>query len=98
MWLYMSLSSPHLGYMYSTSKLVDAGLWILKKWKKSKSLEQLCLTDHANLTESCLYKLSEASGLNWFKHIYLISSHQDLYAPFESTRIQFCNKALDESQ
>lgn len=94
----MSLSSPHLGYMYSTSKLVDAGLWILKKWKKSKSLEQLCLTDNPNLTETCLYKLSEFSGLNWFKHIYLISSHQDLYAPFESTRIQFCNKSLDESQ
>lgn len=93
----MSLSSPHLGYMYSSSKLIDAGLWILKKWKKSKSLEQLSLTDNSNLMESCLYKLSEFPGLNWFRHIYLISSHQDLYAPFESTRIQFCAKSLDES-
>jgi hypothetical protein len=97
MWLYMSLSSPHLGYIYSTSKLFDAGMWILKKWKKSKSLEQLSLTDTVNLNESCLYKLSESTGLNWFKHVYLVSSHQDSYAPFESTRMQFCSKALEES-
>lgn len=93
----MSLSSPHLGYIYSPSKLINAGMWILKKWKKSKSLEQLCLTDSSNLNESCIYKLSEFAGLNWFKYLYLISSHQDAYAPFESTRIQFCNKSLDES-
>jgi len=55
------------------------------------------LTDTVNLNESCLYKLSESTGLNWFKHVYLVSSHQDSYAPFESTRMQFCTKALEES-
>jgi hypothetical protein len=34
----MTLSSPHLGYMYNASKIVDAGLWILNKWKKNTSL------------------------------------------------------------
>jgi triacylglycerol esterase/lipase EstA (alpha/beta hydrolase family) len=35
---YMSLSSPHIGYMYNSSKLFDAGMWVLKKWRKSKCL------------------------------------------------------------
>jgi len=36
---YMSLSSPHLGYMYNSNKLFDAGMWFLKKWRKSKCLQ-----------------------------------------------------------
>ncbi len=96
--LYMSLSSPHLGYIFHTSSLVDAGMWLLKTWKKSKSLDQLCLSDAKELKECKLYKMTESEGLNWFKHIYLISSHQDHYAPFESTRIQFCNKSLNDNQ
>ena len=35
---YMSLSSPHMGYMYNSNKLFDAGMWFLKKWRKSKCL------------------------------------------------------------
>ena len=35
---YMSLASPHLGYMYNSNKLLDAGMWVMKKFKKSKSL------------------------------------------------------------
>jgi triacylglycerol esterase/lipase EstA (alpha/beta hydrolase family) len=35
---YISMGSPHIGYMYSTSKLFDAGMWALKFWKNSKSL------------------------------------------------------------
>lgn len=35
---YMSFSTPHLGYMYNSSKLFDAGMWVLKKWRKSKCL------------------------------------------------------------
>lgn len=29
---YMTLSSPHLGNMTSTGKMVDLGLWAIKKW------------------------------------------------------------------
>ncbi len=60
MHLYMTLASPHLGYMYNSSKLVDAGMWFLKKWKKSKSLTQLSMSDTQNIEDSFLYKLSEA--------------------------------------
>jgi predicted alpha/beta hydrolase family esterase len=36
---YISLGSPHLGYMYNSSSLIDAGMWLIKKWKQSDSLK-----------------------------------------------------------
>ena len=41
----MSLATPHLGFMRKGSKLVDAGLWVLKKWTNSVCLQQLTFTD-----------------------------------------------------
>lgn len=29
MYTFFSLSSPHLGYMYNSSKVIDAGIWVL---------------------------------------------------------------------
>ena len=53
------------------------------------------MTDVAahEMETSCLYKLSEMKGLNWFKHIVLVSSYQDSYAPFDSARIQICDRS-----
>lgn len=45
------------------------------------------MTDAKNMEDTCLYKLSCAKGLNWFKNIALVSSYQDQYAPFDSARI-----------
>ena len=41
MWGFVTFSSPHLGYMFSESGIVNAGLWLLKKWYGSECLEQL---------------------------------------------------------
>jgi Putative serine esterase (DUF676) len=71
---YMSLSSPHMGYMYNSNKLFDAGMWFLKKWRKSKCLVQLSMTDSKNIEETTLYKLSCQSGLQHFKNVVLVSS------------------------
>lgn len=30
----ITLSSPHIGYNYSNSKLVDAGIWVINNWQK----------------------------------------------------------------
>ena len=91
--LYISLSSPHLGYAFSDSKLIKTGMWFLKRWKGSKSLEQLLQNDNENLQETCLYKISEFEGLNWFNYVYLISSHQDYYSPYESSRIEISSNS-----
>jgi len=60
---YMSLSSPHMGYMYNSNKLFDAGMWFLKKWRKSKCLVQLSMTDAKNIEETALFRLSTCPGL-----------------------------------
>lgn len=60
MHLFMTLSSPHLGYMYSSSVIIDAGFWLLKKWKNSQSLNELSMSDSSKVEDSYLYKLSKA--------------------------------------
>eukprot|EP00357_Protocruzia_adherens_P011452 CAMPEP_0115014822 /NCGR_PEP_ID=MMETSP0216-20121206/26337_1 /TAXON_ID=223996 /ORGANISM="Protocruzia adherens, Strain Boccale" /LENGTH=844 /DNA_ID=CAMNT_0002384695 /DNA_START=9 /DNA_END=2543 /DNA_ORIENTATION=- len=96
MHLYMTLSSPHLGYMFNSGKLVNAGLWVLKKWKKSQSLQQLMMTDEKDPKDTFLFKASKLEGLTWFKHVALISSFQDSYAPYESARIEICKNAAND--
>jgi len=58
MWSFVTFSSPHLGYMFSESKIINAGLWVLKKWLGSQCLEQLSFTDKPNLSECFLYRLA----------------------------------------
>lgn len=56
--------------------------------KKCTSILQLTMQDSENLEETFLYKLSQKHGLEWFKKIVLLASHQDLYVPYYSARIQ----------
>eukprot|EP00347_Sterkiella_histriomuscorum_P005091 403357933 len=93
---YLTLCSPHLGYMYKSSKLFNAGLWVLKKWRKSQCLAQLSMSDHKDLESTTIFELSKQKGLEWFKHIILVSSFQDQYAPFDSARIQICSDAAKD--
>jgi triacylglycerol esterase/lipase EstA (alpha/beta hydrolase family) len=39
MYNFFTLSTPHLGYMFNQSKIIDAGMWFLKTWRKSKCLQ-----------------------------------------------------------
>lgn len=86
--LFLSLSSPHLGYVFAKNKLVDAGLWVLKKWRKSNCLAQLSMTDAKDPRKTFLYKLAESPNLGRFRHFVLMSCYQDQYIPFESSRIE----------
>jgi alpha-beta hydrolase superfamily lysophospholipase len=46
---FLTLCSPHLGYMYKSSKIFTTGMWFLKSWKKSIVLNQLSMTDSKNI-------------------------------------------------
>lgn len=89
---YMSCSSPHLGVRSGDSKLVETGYNLLTMWKKFTSLKQLGLKDGSDAMDSFLFKLSQKEGLNWFKEIILVSSPQDTYSPYDSSRIQISMK------
>eukprot|EP00638_Chattonella_subsalsa_P019391 CAMPEP_0117886540 /NCGR_PEP_ID=MMETSP0950-20121206/20430_1 /TAXON_ID=44440 /ORGANISM="Chattonella subsalsa, Strain CCMP2191" /LENGTH=466 /DNA_ID=CAMNT_0005743905 /DNA_START=57 /DNA_END=1457 /DNA_ORIENTATION=- len=90
---FISLSSPHLGCPYSASHVIKTGMWAIRKFMKIKVLEELELKDHEVPTETYLYRLSLMPGLRYFKHLVLVSAHQDKYVPSYSARIQICNQA-----
>ncbi|XP_078360921.1 protein FAM135A-like isoform X2 [Oculina patagonica] len=94
---FLSLSGPHLGMLYPTSSLVSTGLWFMQKWKKSDSLLQLSLHDHADPRQTFIYRLSQSEGLQYFKNILLVSSVQDHYVPYHSARIETCRTALRDN-
>lgn len=52
---FVSLGSPHLGYIYNSSSIIDAGMWFIKSWTQSQSLKQLSMTDSPNIEQSFLY-------------------------------------------
>jgi hypothetical protein len=53
------------------------------------------MTDESNPEETCLFRLSQLPGLEWFNNIVLCCSFQDKYVPFDSARIQICKQALE---
>ena len=84
---FFTLSTPHLGNAHGSSRLVSAGLWVIRKLSKSASLLQLQLGDASDVRESALYQLSSTIGLEWFTHVAFCSSQQDGYVPQESALV-----------
>lgn len=60
---FLTLCTPHLGYMYKCGKMFNAGMWVLKKWRKSVCLTQLSMADSKDLDKTVLYELSNSDGL-----------------------------------
>ncbi|KAL3655328.1 hypothetical protein CASFOL_001114 [Castilleja foliolosa] len=88
---YLSVSGPHLGYLYSSNSLFNGGLWLLKKLKGTQCIHQLTFTDDPDLQNTFLYKLCQQRTLEHFKNIILLlSSPQDGYVPYHSARIEMC--------
>lgn len=67
---------------------MDAGLWVINSWKKCQSILQLTMADAERAEDSFIYRLSSNKGLEWFKKVTFIGSHQDLYVPYYSARVQ----------
>jgi len=41
LFLYISFSTPHIGYLSSNNNLINTGIWIIQKWNATKSLKEL---------------------------------------------------------
>ncbi|KAK9724181.1 hypothetical protein RND81_05G054300 [Saponaria officinalis] len=87
---YVSVSGPHLGYLYSSNSLFNSGLWLLKKLKSTQCIHQLTFTDDPELQNTFFFKLCQQKTLENFKNIILLSSPQDGYVPYHSARIELC--------
>ncbi|KAK4276942.1 hypothetical protein QN277_015029 [Acacia crassicarpa] len=94
---YVSVSGPHLGYLYSSNSLFNSGLWLLKTLKGTQCIHQLTFTDDSDIQNTFVYKLCKQKTLGHFKHIILLSSPQDGYVPYHSARIQSCQAASNDN-
>lgn len=66
----------------------------MQKWKKSGSLLQLAMKDAPDVRRSFMFRLSQKSNLQKFKHVLLCGSAQDRYVPLHSARIELCKAAV----
>jgi hypothetical protein len=65
----------------------------MQKWKRSSSLQQLCMKDHQDPEQTFLFKLSQDSLLHHFRFVLLCGSSQDHYVPRHSAHVQLCEQA-----
>ncbi|GAA0172840.1 hypothetical protein LIER_41412 [Lithospermum erythrorhizon] len=93
---YVSVSGPHLGYLYSSNSLFNSGLWLLKKLKGTQCIHQLTFTDDPDLRKTFLFNLCKQKTLDNFKNVILISSPQDGYVPYHSARIETCQASTGD--
>ncbi|PPS08441.1 hypothetical protein GOBAR_AA12221 [Gossypium barbadense] len=76
---FVSLSGPHLGYLYSSNSLFNSGLWLLEKLKGTQCIHQLTFADDRDIRNTLFHKLCEVLRTklqNDFKHIILLSLPQ----------------------
>ena len=69
----------------------------MQKLKKSGSLLQLAMKDAPDVRRSFMFRLSQKSNLEKFKHVLLCGSAQDRYVPLHSARIELCKAAVRDS-
>mmetsp|Transcript_9475 Transcript_9475/g.20188 ORF Transcript_9475/g.20188 Transcript_9475/m.20188 type:complete len:500 (-) Transcript_9475:223-1722(-) len=97
--LYISVSGPHLGFLYSSNAVLDTGMSVLKSVSgKGKCLHQLSFSDAPNVRDCFLYKLAQHGALSRFKWLMLVSSLQDRYVPHHSSRITMCPAARGDTK
>ncbi len=55
---FISIGTPHLGYLYHPSFLIKTGLWFINRVHKPISMLMLSMEDKSDLRDSYLYQLS----------------------------------------
>ncbi|KAJ3293275.1 hypothetical protein HK104_004617 [Borealophlyctis nickersoniae] len=83
---FTTLATPHLSVVYLANYMFHIFLGIYQPFGRSKCLDQLTLRDAPTPTSSLLYRLAKdpTNSLRAFRHIRLLASRQDGYAPFAS--------------
>jgi hypothetical protein len=69
---YVSLATPHCGFKFGQgSNLISTGLWLLQKFKRSSSLQQLSLQDEQkkDFVKAFLYRLSQQISVEFYNTI-----------------------------
>lgn len=93
---YISICTPHLGYLYEPTSLIKVGLWMLSQVQKCESLTQVKMKDNNSLRRCYLYDLAMNDSLKWFRNIAFVGSSQDSYVPYESARVEKSQRLMNQ--
>lgn len=89
MYTLATLMTPHIGIAsIGQSTLMRTGISIYSRICPHFAVKEMSLRDAPNIEDCYLAKLSQAPGLEWFKHVLLFSTYQDNYIPYDSARIE----------
>ena len=92
---YISLGTPHLGYLQGLKVHIRAGLSLFSSVSHNPCLTELAGKDSLDLHESAIFKMSIDGNLSNFKKIVLVSSCKDKYVSWHSARIEkYSDKVL----
>lgn len=81
LYTYVSISGPHLGYLYSSNSLFNSGMWLLKKLKGTQCIHQLTFTDDPDLRNTFFYKLCKVLKEIYcaIKFVFKLNVHSFLF-------------------
>ncbi|KAL5973587.1 hypothetical protein ACLOJK_030240 [Asimina triloba] len=97
LYTYMSVSGPHLGYLYSSNSLFNSGMWLLKKLKGSPCIHQLTFTDDADIQNTFFYKLCKDGYVPYHSaRIELCSASSYDYSKKGQIFMEMLNDCLDQ--
>ena len=84
--IFISFASPHTGITECSNFLVKTGVWFLTNFDKGKNLRQLVCKPNENESIT-LWNLSECESLSWFNRFVVVSSKEDDFVPYRSSRL-----------
>lgn len=84
---YISLGTPHLGYLQGIKFIIRAGINFFSNIYDIPCFNELNGKDTTELHDCCLYKLSESGTLANFNKVVLVSSIHDKYVSWHSARL-----------
>ncbi len=89
---YISLGTPHLGYLQGLKMIIRAGLSLFSNIYSTPCLNELSCKDCEELHDTVIYRASKSGSLCNFKKVVLVASSHDKYVSWHSARIQNYNK------
>lgn len=89
---YVSLGTPHLGYLQGLKLYIRAGLTLFSNIYSNPCLNEISGKDSTQLHETAIFKMSESGSLANFKKIVLVASNRDKYVSWHSARLENMNR------
>ena len=86
--VFISFASPHAGICDTSNPLVKTGIWFLTAFEKKKNLKELNCEPIEDSNMMTMLKLSQCESIKWFKRFVAVSSKEDSFVPYQSSRLE----------